>query len=844
MICMPSLDSTSLTIHLLDVGTEKYGDCIVCELGDRKILIDGAHAGDYKDRGDRPSIPSQLEELFGHPEPFKFDLLVVTHCHADHIGCLPTLVSQGTIEADSALVADETLGFGRSEDFQPPRPDALTVVEKLAAAMREEDYSHLPDDELEPVLEDLATLESRYRDMLATLEHKGTNIVRYDGKGGHRSLETAFRDFGLKVLGPTTQHLGICSEAIAKFNDRAPSDVARIADADLVSLYRSILSQADAAGAEDRPGKGAALNDQSIVIKLSVGGATALLAGDMQFAKPEISGIAPLMKTLRQTVKSAGPYRFIKLTHHSSYNGFDDSLLKEWSPANHFAHTGGLNDAGHPDPGVLQLLDENSARIHWARTDRNGKIKITFLPSGPHLDISFGKLNDPTPNEDTAATVTPAGSTTASLQVARVTPTATATRTSAGITELSATAKVASDITRVTVTFDLSRAGSTATDLPRKRSVIPARRTPTLAELASNVRLASGRKLPKLLFATYRARLENNIGTSEAGTAIQLIRAGGQDVYEVQKPANPWPEIRTQLAKSDYAGIVLLGGYDVLPSQRLDVLPGSLRGQVNSSSDSDNFVVWNDEAYGDKDGDMLPEIPVSRIPDAKAPRLVMAALTANASPPGKGRFGVRNDARPFAVGPYGILPGAAKFLVSRPTAPAGIGPQNAIGDVVYFMLHGSDSDATRFWGEDGGGAVEAVNVTNVPNVLSGVVLAGCCWGALTVDRRASTAIAGQPLGTRTPGQSMALSYLHAGARAFVGCTGTHYSPTVPPYNYFGGPMHTAFFRRLLAGSGPAQALFDAKVEYASGLPHGQNSSVGRAIEFKIWKQFTCLGLGW
>ena len=91
---------------------------------------------------------------------------------------------------------------------------------------------------------------------------------------------------------------------------------------------------------------------------------------------------------------------------------------------------------------------------------------------------------------------------------------------------------------------------------------------------------------------------------------------------------------------------------------------------------------------------------------------------------------------------------------------------------------------------------------------------------------------------------MALSYLHAGARAFVGCTGTHYSPTVPPYNYFGGPMHTAFFRRLLAGSGPAQALFDAKVEYASGLPHGQNSSVGRAIEFKIWKQFTCLGLGW
>ena len=839
---MPNSDSSSLKIELLDVGTEKYGDCLVCQLGDRKILIDGAHPGDYKARGDRPSIPAQLKEIFKSEGPYKFDLLVVTHCHSDHIGCLPTLVSQGTIEADWALVADESLGFGRSQDFRPPRADELTMADRLAAALREEDYSHLPDDELEQVLQDIATLESRYGDMLASLKQAGTKIVRYDGKGGHKRVEAAFKDFGLEVLGPTENHLRICADAIARFNDRSPSDVARMADADLVSIYRSMVGQADAAGAEDRPGKGAALNDQSIVLKLSVGAATALLAGDMQFAKPEISGLTSEMKTLRQVVKDAGTYKFIKLTHHASYNGFDDSLLREWSPTNHFAHTGGLNDADHPDPGVLQLLDQNSAQLHWARTDRNGKVTVTFPAAGPSFRIKFGNLNDPTPNGDEGSGV-PEETSLAGTST-NPPPVVTSVRTVAGgAAELSASAKVGPDVNKVTVTFELSRSAPVPTDVSRPpRARVP--RSTTSPEATAQVQLAPGRKLRKLLFVTYRPRLENNLGVSEAAAALQIIRDGGQALYEVQKQASPWQEIRSELLKADYAGIIIVGGYDVLPSQRLDVLPPALRSQVTSSSDADNFMVWNDDAYGDKDGDLLPEIPVSRIPDAKTPRLVMAALSSGGMSVPKNAYGVRNDARPFASAPYNLLPGAASLMISYPADPAIIGAQNASAEIVYFMLHGSDNDASRFWGEDDGAMLEAVNITNVPQTIAGVVFAGCCWGALTVDRRASAAAPGQPLGTRTSGQSMALSYLHAGARAFVGCTGSHYSPVVAPYEYFGGPMHTAFFRRLVAGVAPAQALFEAKAEFASGFPHGQNSNVGKAIEFKIWKQFTCLGLGW
>jgi hypothetical protein len=247
--------------------------------------------------------------------------------------------------------------------------------------------------------------------------------------------------------------------------------------------------------------------------------------------------------------------------------------------------------------------------------------------------------------------------------------------------------------------------------------------------------------------------------------------------------------------------------------------------------------------YGDSDGDGLPELPMARIPDAKSSRLLGAALTAGAAP-GRSAFGVRNIARPFAAAPFGVVAGTAALLVSQPTDPSAIGAGKANGEAVYVMLHGSDVDATRFWGEDEGGTVEAMNVTNVPRTSSGVVFAGCCWGALTVQTTARESASGGPLGVRTPGSSIALSYLHAGARAFVGCTGTHYSPTVAPYRYFGGPMHVEFWTRIKNGAAPAAALFDAKLEYLRNMPHGQTSAVAQAIEFKMLKQFTCLGLGW
>lgn len=90
---------------------------------------------------------------------------------------------------------------------------------------------------------------------------------------------------------------------------------------------------------------------------------------------------------------------------------------------------------------------------------------------------------------------------------------------------------------------------------------------------------------------------------------------------------------------------------------------------------------------------------------------------------------------------------------------------------------------------------------------------------------------------------MALGFLKSGARAFVGCTGAHYSPGEGE-DYFGAPMHKAFWTRVKAGDAPALALFNARKAYLAALPHGLSQPYHIAIERKIYRQFTSLGLAW
>lgn len=837
---------------MLDMGKKQYGDCLLITHNERTILIDGAHPGDEN------LLKPQFRKILKKAPPYDIDLLIVTHCHSDHIGCLPALVKSGTIIVKKALVADEGLGWGRDTNGDSPSDAAKNDSEKmLLAVMQEEDHSNLDDLQLMEFFEDAGTLEEKYIEMLEKFASDGVSVIRY---GKHKPsdigrLEGEFRDFGLQVIGPSIDHLVICAEVITRASDSVINEVRSRGESDSIEnsieIYRQMVKRERIGDAEmfeeDRPGAGAARNNQSIVISLQADDWKALLTGDMQFAKPEVTGLKNEMKALREYIAGQGPYDFIKLAHHSSYNAVDDSCLDEWADTTLFAHTGGSDDPSHPEEDVLELLKARarSSGLQLARTDRNGIIKIS-KNGRVTMDPSKGRLNNFTPNirEDVSEEITET-----SRQILRPN---NVQQSSEDFVEVHT--KVPHVKTTVTVTIEVDPGQHDLQPQGGQSSMTSGKTNQSLpAPDKKKVPVSDSRKLPELLFVTSSKKLARNIGSAETSQVLNFIQQSlngtvcdlDTNITKVQDAAD---KVRSVLKGSKFKGVVLVGGYDVVPPNRIDTVDAALRSRIVQSGygkkDADNFIVWSDDVYGDTDSDALPELPVSRIPDGKTADLVMAAL--NASRPNLGsRFGIRNLARPFANDVFQVLPGTGALEVCQHYGPGNIQAGIAQG-AVYYMLHGSYRDATRFWGEDNDREnIDAIELGNVPDNCNGtVVFTGCCWGALIASPPAVTMTPIEQLRPRLPQSSIALKYLAGGANAFIGCTGSHYSPVVPPLDYYGGPLHNTFWAKLLSGQSPAQALFEAKTEYVGNIPHRRTDPYSEGIELKIFNQFTCLGLGW
>lgn len=825
-----------LALHFLDVGTTKYGDSILIRHGEKRILIDGAHPGDAD------LIASQLDSLLGGDRPHHLDLLVLTHCHLDHIGCLPKLVSDGVITASKAYVADIALGWGTH------RPGALpdTVDARAAgvlALLREENATSLKPVELDAAIADALSLRATLQRMFDDLAAAGTEIIPCTGEEDRGAIAVEFADIGLTILGPTKAHLRLCADQIAReqrdalelLNDARRTD-AGASNYELLQRISSRRFGQDGPLLADGFKEGYALNCQSIILGLEFGGKKVLLAGDMQFAQPDVDGIEAEMAALRAAVRAHGPYDLVKTCHHTSHNGWDDALGDELLPDGrnvYLVHSGGLNDPTHPAPQILQKLRTlRSARgndITYLRTDRNGQISFTIAPDG-NLEYTKakGRVNNFQPNraDEAIVPVTPQSASTVQSQFT----------TSADYVEV--ITRIPNRKMRVTVTVEVDPAAGTSVQTCGESGFRP--------DLAIRFALPGNRQLPPLLFVTDEAALGRKIGTSNAHAAITAIQTCGQTVLNehfggrtaMQAAARVRPHLQNGVQ-----GVVLLGSADVVPSVRLDVLGPDLRPQLQDpESDPDDFIVWNDEIYGDRDGDELSELPVSRIADGGSAQLVAAALSA-AAHTGKARFGIRNVRRPFASVVFRDLPGNQAILVSAPTHSSLIRPRDVGSDITYVMLHGDDSDARRFWGESAGGPLEAFGVEQVPANFRGVVFAGCCWGALTTTRRALYFSPGQAAECRTVNDSIALRFVAAGAQAFVGCTGVHYSPGGNSTTSAGGPMHVAFFKRLLGGDPPSRALFNAKRDCLALIPNDTDPEE-LGVSLKIIRQFTCLGLGW
>ncbi|MDQ2914430.1 MAG: MBL fold metallo-hydrolase [Chloroflexota bacterium] len=812
-------------LHLLDCGPDEYGDALLARVGDVSVLIDGSHPGDYVTRGGHPSVPEQLGRLLGQKKPpYEVSLLIVTHGHQDHIGCLPKLVADDQLRAEWALVIDPDLAWGGGSGV---RADAElpASARTLFAALREEPRSpRSADNVLAQFLEDSVTLEDRYRGMLGTLEERGTKVTRYKGTPPAQLLQT-FRSIGLEVLGPSAAMLQACSGHLSDAADALIplTQDALVGDGDLLRAYRSLIGGwSDAVDASQR--LGAMVNCQSIVTVLQAGGDKLLLGGDMQFADPQVQdqAVADGMAQLRKAIADRAPYRVAKLSHHGSDNGVSDQILNELGTTRLFGICAGAGSTHHPNPTTLQLLDSRKRTIQWARTDHNGLSTFELRGASTRVTVTSGQLNDAQPNSTDTASPS-----------ATMAPTLT---TRATRDDVEVITHLPNADARVTVSIAIETPGS---------SLVSPVRGPD-ANTATSFAVGGGRTLPPLLFVTNRDRLTAAIGTDGAQATCAALQVAGETILDLPATSDEAiAAVRERLqARPDLVGVVLVGSHTVAPARRVDALPAALRARIGFTDDADDFVVWSDDPYTDYNGDGMPELPVSRIPDGRSAALVQAALSAT-RPEGNSKSGIRNIARPFAVDVFtAIAPTGGDLLVSHPTVFNVRPPYELSASAVYLMLHGDYTDSSRFWGEQTPQHLEAVNVTNIPDRARSVVFTGCCWGALTVDPPAGRWVEGQSIAPKTPEGSIALRFLQSGALAFVGCTGSHYSPNRPPFTFFGGPMHSAFWRAYQESGSPAQALREAKIAYAQGLPHGQEADQSRAIEYKILRQYTCLGLGW
>jgi hypothetical protein len=236
-----------------------------------------------------------------------------------------------------------------------------------------------------------------------------------------------------------------------------------------------------------------------------------------------------------------------------------------------------------------------------------------------------------------------------------------------------------------------------------------------------------------------------------------------------------------------------VGDHDVVP---FAVLP-------NPADDGD--VLFTDDVYGDTDHDALtmPDIPVARIPDGSSLDLLVTQISASTVPEG-GDFTLANTKRPHADGVATQVFGANRGLFwSLPTRHVDVDESQVDVRYSYFMLHGASWDTTVWWGEEDV-YPDAFSVAEASS--QGIVLSGACYGSYTFSR--------------TPENSITLSFLHSGARAFVGSTGITYSPVWQQGPNPTGPMrfdaafHQAFLSALTRGQAPLTAFMEAKQKIA------------------------------
>ena len=777
-------------VTVLDPGEHPGGSCIVASVAGRTVLVDGGHPDHL--RGRTPTLLEQLQKLQGNSRP-EVDLLIVTHAHMDRIGTLPELVDRGQLVVDAAIVPDPGLAWGRTSEETPPS-SSPTHIDRILAALREE---AVPEDPVAAAaqLADAVDLERRFRRLIGAFDrleipHARLGIDRPNAAGN--VVETA----GLRILGPLTDVQVLAADLQARTRLAARSLLNRYSSAPAAARLDALRRDLDATAASD------AINQQCAVLVLGDAERSVLLSGDHQAPGPDDN---PVVATSHDAmIAAAGAARPVL------------EIVGRASPLLPGSVTFGSARSFDVAGVGVDSLGSYSVRLDGPRTPRRRPSLSAAIerpapaasPDGVHDRVVDGHSVEMTVRVPTGLTAT-------------VTVTVTASGDAAVVE------RVASD----------------------DAAVAPQRPTDVRQPTAGDLRIAELRKpAANLLWVTQPRLLASKIGDDEAAGVLASLKMIDQDVLLDLPMATTDPRATAERVAGQiraHDGVVLLGDHDVVPSARIRCAD-----DTRGIRDHDDWLVWSDDLYGDTTGDTTPDVPVTRVPDGGDVHFLLKVLHPASSPRPGSLAGIHNRIRTYVRRVARSFDSASEVRESSPHRQADHDPALLSGAVTYLVLHGSDRKSTLLEGEDEqDGYVAALVIDDVDSADTEVVLSGCCWGGLVLDGRATSPGRIRP---RRASDSIPLRFLAAGARAFIGPTGSHYSPgkTNPDAELVGSAFHPMVLDRLAAGEGPATALHAAKLEFLRTIPEriGRRSETNtknvELAEMKTWRQYTCLGLGW
>jgi len=275
--------------------------------------------------------------------------------------------------------------------------------------------------------------------------------------------------------------------------------------------------------------------------------------------------------------------------------------------------------------------------------------------------------------------------------------------------------------------------------------------------------------------------------------------------------------------------LLIVGGHEIVPFAELS---NPAAGGIDP-----DIVIQSDNPYGFSSGraaeafqaGAVPDYAVGRLPDFEPANIEdFAALVDSISGPVRSRngtFAVVNEAwfSPTAQ----VLDGLGTIRTTPPWSASNAEWKTQNAQLLYFNLHGFNSEDTWKGFDDGTGnwcnAISPADV--VAEAVSGsIVFAENCYAALVTGKSCSN--------------SVALSMLTCGVRAFVGSTGMAYGsfmqqPTTPiEADVLGGD----FVRRLREGEPAGQALALARSDFSE-----MTSDEWNADRYKTISEFVLYG---